>query len=152
MIRVVTVIVVLWVALAQPVAAQIRVPSSPETPLGSSANPAMCGDNAQLATLEDLFTGRLAEPGGWQWQSKSEDGQQPAWCISPDDPRCAPRDAGAPLYSQRASAPACGIDGMNLVTLRAMALSSAHPPVQLSAPRHGVRSSVERPPRARSAA
>jgi hypothetical protein len=139
MIRAVTVIVGLWVALAQPVAAQ-----------ATSVNPAMCGDNSQLATLEGMIPGRHVEPAGWQ--PKSEDGQQTAWCISPDDPRCAPRDAGAPLYSQRGAVPACGIDCTELVSLRPTELTLVHPPVQMSAARHGVRNSVDRPPRARSVA
>lgn len=80
--------------------------------------------------------------------SPPSDDSPPAWCISPDDPRCAPRDQGAPLQGQRAHAPVQDVSGFALPELSARSAENAWRAVRLGAPRAGVGFQIERPPRA----
>jgi hypothetical protein len=75
-----------------------------------------------------------------------DDEGPPAWCISPDDPRCSPRDQSAPVQSQRANAP---LQNASIVQFPELAFGRSVDtlrPVQLGAPRSGVGIRLERPP------
>jgi len=136
--------------LVQPAAAQARASSEP---LASSGLPAMCGESSQTVLLSAPALGSA-----WQTSMASalDEGSpapapgndaQTAWCISPDDPRCAPRDAGTPLHPQRSLPPLCDV-----ASVRASQPEFSEAPTvallaRLGAPRPGVSLRVERPPR-----
>jgi len=117
MARVVTAFAVAWFALVQPAAAHASRASSPDVA-------EMCEDGSQSIKTSDLdglggasYAGAglanvsvsTEDPDATTVSSgaksdrpdKSPDG--PAWCISPDDPRCAPRDTGSSLSTHRLS-------------------------------------------------
>jgi hypothetical protein len=75
------------------------------------------------------------------------DDAPPAWCISPDDPRCAPHDQGAPLQGQRAHVPMQDVTAMHWPELAANSCAANLRPEQLGAPSAGVGLRIERPPR-----
>jgi len=131
----------------------------------SEFGPAMCSEGSQAVLLDGVGFGRsltllsaapspsallsagVDERTGIVADADEQEGPI-AWCISPDDPRCAPRDQSesTPLQSLRAhtsmqdvsasKSPALAF-GRSVVTLR---------PVQLGAPRAGVGLRLERPP------
>src|ERR1700712_114493 len=88
--------------------------------LVSEFGPAMCSEGSQAVLFEGSAFGRAlsllsaapashATPAAGAEERAvllaAEDEGPPAWCISPDDPRCSPRDQGAPLQSPRAPTP-----------------------------------------------
>jgi hypothetical protein len=76
-----------------------------------------------------------------------DDESQPAWCMAPDDPRCAPRDVGASTESSRIPLPPPpAADQFGLRLRPAEAVASPHV-LQLGAACSGVHVRLERPPR-----
>lgn len=74
-----------------------------------------------------------------------EDGP-PAWCITPDDPRCSPRPQGAPMHEEHA--PAAMHGAVKLTVSEQFGCSGADQtflPAR-GAPRAGVSFRLERPP------
>jgi hypothetical protein len=135
-----------WVA-AQPAVAHARAPLSSE--LGA----AMCGEGSQMMSWEDFTL--AAEDHGMPLLllrtaglEKEDDEAPPAWCISPDDPRCAPRDQSAPLDGPRARVPAQDVTAMRWPELAADSGNVGIRSELLGAPRAGVGLRLERPPRA----
>lgn len=142
-------------ALQQPAVVQARSLLSSE--LGS----AMCGENSQTVSWEELALGRAvshpsltaasadehAAPLPLRTAAAAEDDAPPAWCISPDDPRCAPRDQSAPLDGPRAHVPMQDVTAMSWPDLAADSGSDKLRPRQLGALRAGVELHLERPPR-----
>ena len=140
--------------------------------LSSELAPAMCGEGSQTVWREDIALGRalsvsaaddnatstllrtaaahgaLGTHGAREANDAHEADDAPvAWCISPDDPRCAPRDQGAPLDGPRGHVPMQDVAAMRWPELAANSGNSSLPPQQLGAPRAGVGLRLERPPR-----
>lgn len=136
-----------WVA-AQPAVAHAR------PLLSSELGAAMCGDGSQTMSWEDFALGRLltTEEHGTSLQLRAAaaepDDAPPAWCISPDDPRCAPRDQSAPLDGPRAHVPMQDVTAMRWPDLAADSGNVGLGPELPGAPRAGVGLRLERPPRA----
>ncbi|HTU57255.1 MAG TPA: hypothetical protein VMF89_02460 [Polyangiales bacterium] len=126
----------------------------------SELAPAMCAAGSQTVWWEDLLLGRALPV------SAAEDNAAPmllrtaavqdthetddapiAWCISPDDPRCAPRDQSAPLDGPRGHVPMQDVTAMRWPELAADSGKRNLSPQQLGAPRAGVGLRLERPPR-----
>jgi hypothetical protein len=132
-----------WIALAQPASA--RAPVSSELGAGAASRgvmPAMCGDTvanfvraARSGNLADFAPLPLDE----------SDGSVP-WCLTPDDPRCAPRDASSLPDPSRAPVPLSASVCPQLGSPRGEQISvpRASP---LGAARSGSQGRVERPPR-----
>lgn len=138
--------------------------------LSSELAPAMCGAGSQTVWWEDLLLGRAlsvsaaddnAEPTLLRTTAahgvhaahdahaaRDADDAPIAWCISPDDPRCAPRDQSAPLDGPRGHVPMQDVTAMRWPELAADSGKSNLSPQQLGAPRAGVGLRLERPPRA----
>ena len=70
-----------------------------------------------------------------------------AWCVSPDDPRCAPRDAGSPSDPNFAQLQLSPSGSVELPDMRTSGVRSVTRFWQLGAARPGIRDRVERPPR-----
>ena len=150
---VIAVALLLSPALVQPAAAHARASGSASTKESSaSALPAMCGDAAQTVLFS---SGAPALSSAWQvsplavpLSAEAADDGQTAWCVSPDDPRCAPRDAGAPLHTQRSLLQLC--DFVSVRTPQPACIESNQVALlaRLGAPRAGVSVRLERPPRA----
>lgn len=70
-----------------------------------------------------------------------------AWCLSPDDPRCAPRDAGSPSAPHFAQPQWNSTGSVELLDVRAIAAQTVARIWQLGAARPGYSGRVERPPR-----
>ena len=151
-----------WVA-AQPAVAHARPLLSTELGL------AMCGDGSQTVSWEDLTLSRALSQGSQGSQGShgvlavsvaedsaaamplrtavaEEDEAPPAWCISPDDPRCSPRDQSAPLDGPRGQVPMQDVTAMRWPDLAAESGNGLRPE-QLGAARAGVALLIERPPR-----
>lgn len=150
MVRWVIAIALSWSAwaLEQPAVAHAR-------PLSSELSAAMCGDGSQTVSRDDLALGRVLSLGAI---SASEDNPKraaaaeaddtaPAWCISPDDPRCAPRDQSAPLDGPRAQVPVQDVTAMRFPELAAESGKGRLRSQPLGAARAGVALLIERPPR-----
>jgi len=130
--------------------------------LSSELGTAMCGDGSQLMSWEDFALGRafsqntlavsVAEDSGApvlpRTAAAEQDDAPVAWCISPDDPRCAPRDQSAPVDGPRAHVPVQHVTAKRWPDLAADSGSDKLRPAQLGAARAGVGLSIERPPRA----
>lgn len=135
--------------------------------LSSEIGPAMCGEGAQTFLLEELPLGRalstaitpaqneraaVGPTASWLHASATQDDGRddgpPAWCISPDDPRCAPCDQGAPLQSPRLHVPMQYAAAIRWPELAAISCNAKLRPEQLGAPQAGVGLRIERPPRA----
>jgi hypothetical protein len=117
----------------------------------------ICDEGAQTVLLvEDLGAVRahhwVEERGGslgsLERAPAASGDEQLAWCVSPDDPRCAPRDAGAPLQVQRAQAPVYFSITQALPEPMWLVPGAPCAAVQLGAPRAGVQVQLERPPEA----
>lgn len=141
-------------AVQQPAVAHAR------SLLSSELGPAMCGEGAQTLWLEELAElalGRavsLAPAPSASATTTSglvaaHDDGPPAWCISPDDPRCAPRDQGSPMQGPRAHVPMQDVTAMRWPELAAESGNAKLRPLSLGAARSGVQQRLERPPRAR---
>jgi hypothetical protein len=138
-------------AVQQPAVAHAR------SQLSSELGAAMCGEGSQTVLLEELTLGRalssaaapivLDEDAPVLRARAQQDDAPPAWCISPDDPRCAPRDQSAPLQGPRALVPMQDAAAMRWPELAAESGSSILRAEQLGAPKAGVGLRVERPPR-----
>ena len=139
-----------WVA-AQPALVHARVSLSSE--LGS----AICGEGSQTVSWDELLSGSeerrmpelqrtLVSQYGQNGQADDSD-PPPAWCISASDPRCAPRDQGAPLDGPSAHLPMQDVTAMRWPDLAAQSGDSSLSAEQLGAPRAGVGLRLERPPR-----
>jgi len=137
--------------LALPAAAHARAPAPVTDGL-----PAMCGDASQTVLFS---TAAPAFGSVWQVASLAQhvaadptsDEGQTAWCVSPDDPRCAPRDTGdtgAPLHSQRSLPPLCDVGSLGAPAPACTETDSVALLARLGAPRAGVGVRLERPPRA----
>jgi hypothetical protein len=146
MIRWVVAIAMCWATSAamQPAVAHARAP------LSSELDMAMCGEGAQTLSFEDLTPGRplTVSPVLVDRDEAPSDEGPLAWCISPDDPRCSPRDQSAPLQSPRALVPMQDAAAMRWPALAALSGSDTLRPQQLGAPRAGVGLRLDRPPRA----
>ena len=77
-----------------------------------------------------------------------EDDSPVAWCLTPDDPRCAPRDSSSLPDASRAFSPSYARDTARVEAARARAVQPLPRAAQLGAPRPGCWQRVERPPRA----
>jgi hypothetical protein len=156
-----------WVALALPAyafasfdaasgelgpASQAGVQSGVITASGDEAAspsaPGMCSDalpaRAPLLTRAEHVAG--VQPVREAREPRESD-DQPAWCISADDPRCAPRDAsGAPDVS-RGQAPLPAAAEFSLPRPHGVPPAPTLRAVQLGAPRSGSHVRLERPPR-----
>jgi hypothetical protein len=143
-------------AVQQPQVAQAHARASLSADLG----PAMCGEGSQTVLPEELVLGRalsqtqtvtapvqaaLVEGGAMNDEAAQDEGPL-AWCISPDDPRCAPRDQSAPLDSPRLVVPMQDAAAMRWPELAAQSGVATLRPEQLGAPRAGAGLRVERPP------
>jgi|GEM_PF-5691088 len=144
-------------ALEQPAVAHARAL------LSSELAPAMCGEGSQAVWWEDLALGRaltlsaseenaapiLLRTAAAHEAHAAEDADDApvAWCISPDDPRCAPRDQSAPLDGPRGTVPMQDVTAMRWPELAANSGKSSLSPEQLGAPRAGEGLRLERPPR-----
>jgi hypothetical protein len=140
--------------------------------LSSELAPAMCAAGSQTVWWEDLLLGRALTVSAAHDVEDSaapillrtaaghdvRDGQDArdvheaddapiAWCISPDDPRCAPRDQSAPLDGPRGHVPMQDVTAMRWPDLAADSGKSNLSPEQLGAPRAGVGLRLDRPPR-----
>ena len=154
MSRVAIAVAGLWIALAQqPAAAHARNASMPDA-LAPNV-PMMCGDASQPFVLVSLAPSVGLErerPSELQPQVAhalpSENEEQPAWCVTPNDPRCSPRDTSTPLQGQLLIVPLCDFAVVKLPQLRSIDVASAPPSPELGAVRPGIRDRVERPPRA----
>jgi hypothetical protein len=148
-----------WAAWAvqQPGLAYAHARSS----LISEFGPAMCSEGSQTVLPEGFAFGRArtlllsaapASPGtadGRAAVAVDEDEGPIAWCISPDDPRCTPRDQGAPLQNQRAHTPMQDVSALQFPELAFGHSGVTLKPGQLGAPRAGVGLRLERPPEQR---
>ena len=70
-----------------------------------------------------------------------------AWCVSPDDPRCAPRDAGSTSDRNFAQLQLSPSGSVELPDMRLGQVQNVTRFWQLGAARPGVYDRVERPPR-----
>ncbi|HET8938755.1 MAG TPA: hypothetical protein VFN67_35160 [Polyangiales bacterium] len=155
-------------AVQQPAVAHAR------SSLSSELGPAMCGEGAQTLLPEELTLGRAlsqlppqsaaaaderataavsgvraaALASGVRLAATQDDGP-PAWCISPDDPRCAPRDQSSPMQGPRAHVPMQDVTVMRWPELAAESGSAQLRPLPLGAARPGIGMRLDRPPRAR---
>jgi len=173
MLRVVTAFAVAWFVLVQPVTARAARASAPAPDAAG-----MCEDGSQAVRasgLDGLNAASYAGAGlmdvsvstedsdasaassvpsatasvsaGVSAKSdKSEDGL--AWCISPDDPRCAPRDAGSPLFTHRLSPLAQAAAHFVGAAPAESAWVIPAAPMRQGHALAGVQRSLERPPRA----
>ena len=146
-------------ALTEPAVAHAR--SVLTLTLSSELGPAMCGDGAQPMSWGDFALGRVfsqstltvsaAEDSGapvlLRTAAAEQDDAPPAWCISPDDPRCAPRDQSAPLDGPRGHVPMPDVTAMRWPDLAADSGNEGLRSTQLGAARAGVGLLLERPPR-----
>jgi hypothetical protein len=121
----------------------------------SEFGPAMCSEGSQTVLSEGFAFGRAlsllsAAPAASDDEhvaaAVAEDEGPIAWCISPDDPRCTPRDQGSPLQSQSAHTPLQDASEMQLPELAFGRGIVTLKPTQLGAPRAGVGIRLERPP------
>ena len=146
-------------AVQQPAVAHARWQSS-------ELGPAMCGEGAQTLLFEELaelVLGRavsnapaLSAPNNSAATDArntsglvaAHDDGPPAWCISPDDPRCAPRDQGSPLQGPRGHVPMQDVTAMRWPELAAESGNNKLRPLPLGAARPGIGLRLERPPRA----
>jgi hypothetical protein len=132
--------------LVQPAAAHARASTAESN---AAALPAMCGDSAQTVLLS---TGAPALSSAWQASPlavpEAADDGQTAWCVSPDDPRCAPRDAGTPLQTQRSLLQLCDFASVRAPQPASIETDEVALLARLGAPRAGVSMRLERPPRA----
>lgn len=158
MFRWVIAIALSWSAWAvqQPAVAHAR------SSLSSELGPAMCGEGAQTVLPEELTLGRAVSQAPVQGASDeriaaavsgmrapaTQDEGPPAWCISPNDPRCAPRDQSSPLQGPRAHVPMQDVTAMRWPELAAESGNAKLRPLPLGAARPGVGLRLERPPRA----
>lgn len=143
---VIAIALLLGTPLVQPAAAYARASSADSSMAGL---PAMCGDASQTVLLS------TAPALGQTWQgppltphlaAEPVDDGQTAWCVSPDDPRCAPRDAGSPLHTQRSLPPLCELGSLRSPQPVCSESSAVALRARLGAPRAGVRVRLERPP------
>jgi hypothetical protein len=173
MIRVVTAMATVWLALAQPITAVAHAASgavgvsdaaAPEpeqhepreqTSATQSApnTAAICSEGASIQlSLEALTPGRSVETSIAlvPLKAPAQDDAPLAWCMSSDDPRCAPLDTGAPYSAQRAATSACagGAVEVQAFDLHRNSVAAKFGSVELYSPRAGVHLSIERPPRA----
>jgi hypothetical protein len=91
-----------WIALAQPASA--RAPAPSELVAGAALRgvmPAMCSDTV-ANFVRAARSGNLADVA--PLPVDESDGPVP-WCLTPDDPRCAPRDASSLPDPSRAPVP-----------------------------------------------
>jgi hypothetical protein len=115
----------------------------------TAVEPAICDETSLPVVLSELLVeGRpVAGAEAAPLRQAQEDDAPPAWCLTPDDPRCAPRDASAPLHTQAQLVPLCGYEEGKLPQLRALEPASVPRSVQLGAAMSGIALRVERPPR-----
>ena len=154
--------------LLQPAAALARVSSSDMPAYGGL--PAMCGDASQTVLFSSggpaLGSARqgsmpvsiqvslqvpvtsAADAAAALPRDHDDADAQTAWCISPDDPRCAPRDAGAPLHTQRGLLQLCDFASLRTPEPACTETNAVALLARLCAPRAGVSLRLERPPRA----
>lgn len=136
MTRVAQLLTSLLVALAlQPAAASARAAAGP-------IDPAICDETSQSFALNDLLVEGLPVT-----VVLAGDDPPPAWCLTPDDPRCSPRDASAPLHNHLLLVPLCDYEQVKLPQLRGLEPDSVPAAVQLGAALPGIAGRVERPPR-----
>jgi hypothetical protein len=141
------------VAFGQPAVAHAR------GLISSELSPLMCDEGAQTLVSVELgparrtsesLSGRaiFIEERGTAGPRAAAAGaeEQPAWCVSPDDPRCAPRDAGAPVQVQRAQAPVSSAHTLVFPRPVWPIFESPAPIVVPGAARGGVLLVLERPP------
>jgi hypothetical protein len=147
---VIAIALLLGAPLVQPAAAHARA----STADGAAALPAMCGDASQtlLFSPAALWATEASRPGAASHAplvavDPADDGQT-AWCVSSDDPRCAPRDLGAPLQSQRSLSPLCEMGSVRPAQPPCFETQAVTPRAFLGAPRAGVSVRLDRPPRA----
>lgn len=114
----------------------------------NAAEPAICDETSLPVVLSELQQGAsLSREREQAAPLAAEDDAPPAWCLTPDDPRCAPRDASAPFHTQAQLVPLCGYAEGKLPQLRALEPASVPRAVQLGAALPGVAQRLERPPR-----
>lgn len=148
MSRVALAIAGLFVALAQQPAA------------AHALAPAMCDDASQPFVLASPVSSGVermqplhASRNATELQPEaaralpSESEETPAWCVTPNDPRCSPRDTSTPLQGQLLIVPLCDFEVVKLPQLRSLDVASTPPSPELVAVRPGVRGRIERPPR-----
>jgi hypothetical protein len=132
-----------WIALAQPASA--RAPASSELVAGAASRgvmPAMCGD-AIANFVRAPRTGNLADVSALPL----DDTDSPvAWCLTPDDPRCAPRDASSLPDPRSAPTPLSASVSLQPDSPRGEQISVPRA-LPLGAARSGSQGRVERPPR-----
>lgn len=143
---VIAVALLLGAPLVQPAAALARASAA-------DSLPAMCGDASQtvLFSAAALWVTEAARPGASSHApfvavDPPDDGQT-AWCVSADDPRCAPRDLGAPIQSQRGLTPLCELGSLRAPQPPCFEAHAAAPLALLGVPRAGVSMRLDRPPR-----
>jgi hypothetical protein len=142
MTRVAIAIASMWIALAQqPAAAHARNASAPE-----ALAPAMCSDASQPFVLASTSALDGVQPQAAHAQP-SENDEQPAWCVTPNDPRCSPRDTSTPIHGQLLLVPLCDFEVVKLPQLRSIDLASTPASTELGALRPAIRGRLERPPR-----
>ena len=133
----------------------------------SEFGPAMCSEGSQAVLLDGVGFGRslallsaapspsallsagVDERAGMLADAGADEQEGPiAWCISPDDPRCAPRDQseGSPLQGLRAHTSMQDVSASKFPALAFGRSVVTFRPVQLGAPRAGVGLRLERPP------
>lgn len=141
MSRVALAIASLFVALAQQPAA------------AHALAPAMCDDASQPFVLASLVPAGPSASAERTLQPQvahalpSESEETPAWCVTPNDPRCSPRDTSTPMQGQLLLVPLCDFEVVKLPQLRSLDVARAPSSPELGAVRPGVYARVERPPR-----
>lgn len=146
-------------AVQQPAVALAR------STFSSELGPAMCGEGALTVLFDELTPGRPLTLGPQQSTPTREgdedqgtlrtsanpaltqDDAPPAWCFSPDDPRCAPRDQSAPSQAPRGQVPMQDAAAMPRPELAAVSGVEKLRSLPLGAVRAGVGMQLERPPR-----
>ena len=143
---------VLSPVLLQPAAAHARAASAESS---AATVPAMCSEAAQTVLFAQFAApdaSQLFAPDAPQLtlrtSADASDEGQIAWCVSSDDPRCAPRDAGSPLQTQRSLPQLCDFVSLRTPQPACIETDSVALLARLGAPRAGVSMRLERPPRA----
>lgn len=162
MVRSVTMIAILWIAL-QPAAANADARDSRDDATSATSTtsvtsipstPSMCVDGQATQSQQQLTEALTSQHmlgilrGIDDAVPAKQDDNQTAWCISPDDPRCAPRETSTPLDTLRASVPACDFTAVTTLRISYDGVVVDHAACVLGAPLSGVHGSLERPPRA----
>jgi hypothetical protein len=135
-----------WIALAQPAGVHARaVFDETQTPdaAARSGLPAICDETPMNSGL--AADGGGAVDSAWPSVPPLEEGPV-AWCLTPDDPRCSPRDASSLPDASQAPLPLNASRALRLPEPRGQNLPVPYSE-PLGAALAGSHSRVERPPR-----